>query len=103
MSKEVFSLDFYGRKLIVETGEIAKQADGSCIVKMDDCVVLCTVCGAKEAKLGQDFFPLTVNYYERQYAVGKIPGSFLRREGRQSSRETLCSRRHRSSNKTNVS
>ena len=77
MSKEVFSLDFYGRKLIVETGEIAKQADGSCIVKMDDCVVLCTVCGAKEAKLGQDFFPLTVNYYERQYAVGKIPGSFL--------------------------
>ena len=92
MSKEVFSLDFYGRKLIVETGEIAKQADGSCIVKMDDCVVLCTVCGAKEAKLGQDFFPLTVNYYERQYAVGKIPGSFLRREGRQSSRETLCSR-----------
>ena len=92
MSKEVFSLDFYGRTLTVETGEIAKQADGSVIVKMNDTVVLCAVCGAKEAKLGQDFFPLTVNYYERQYAVGKIPGSFLRREGRQSTRETLCSR-----------
>ena len=92
MSKEVFSLDFYGKKVVVETGEIAKQADGSCIIKVDDSVILCAVCGAKEAKLGQDFFPLTVNYYERQYAVGKIPGSFLRREGRQSTRETLCSR-----------
>lgn len=92
MSKEVFNFDFYGKKLTVEIGEIAKQADGSCIVKIDDSVILCAVCGAKEAKLGQDFFPLTVNYFERQYAVGKIPGSFLRREGRQSTRETLCSR-----------
>lgn len=92
MSKEVFTLDFYGKHLSVEVGEIAKQADGSCLVRMNDTAILCAVCGAKEAKLGQDFFPLTVNYFERQYAVGKIPGSFLRREGRQSSRETLYSR-----------
>ncbi len=92
MSKETFSLDFYGKNLTVETGEIAKQADGSAIIRLNDTVVLCAACGAKEAKLGQDFFPLTVNYFERQYAAGKIPGSFLRREGRQSSRETLFSR-----------
>ncbi len=92
MSKEVFTLDFFGKKLEVESGEIAKQADGSCLVRLDDTAVLCAACGAKEAKLGQDFFPLTVNYFERQYAAGKIPGSFLRREGRQSSRETLISR-----------
>ena len=89
MSKKEFKLDFYGKKLVVETGEISKQADGSCLVRLDDTVVLCAVCGAKEAKLGQDFFPLTVNYFERQYAAGKIPGSFTKREGRQSSRETL--------------
>ena len=92
MSKEVFSLDFYGKKLTVETGEIAKQADGSVFVRYNDTAVLCAVVGAKEAKLGQDFFPLTVNYFERHYAAGKIPGSFLRREGRQSTRETLISR-----------
>lgn len=92
MSKKEFKLDFYGKKLVVETGEISKQADGSCLVRLDDTVVLCAVCGAKEAKLGQDFFPLTVNYFERQYAAGKIPGSFTKREGRQSSRETLFSR-----------
>ena len=92
MSKEVFTLDFYGKKLVVENGEIATQADGSVFVRFNDTAVLCAVCGAKEAKLGQDFFPLTVNYFERQYAAGKIPGSFLRREGRQSTRETLISR-----------
>ncbi len=92
MSKEVFTLDFYGKKLQVESGEISKQADGSCFVRFNDTAVLCAVCGAKEAKLGQDFFPLTVNYFERQYAAGKIPGSFLRREGRQSTQETLVSR-----------
>ena len=92
MSKEVFTLDFYGKKIVVENGEIAKQADGSVFVRFNDTAVLCAVCGAKEAKLGQDFFPLTVNYFERQYAAGKIPGSFLRREGRQSTRETLISR-----------
>lgn len=92
MSKEVFTLDFYGKKLTVETGEIAKQADGSVFVRFNDTAVLCAAVGAKEAKLGQDFFPLTVNYFERMYAAGKIPGSFLRREGRQSTRETLISR-----------
>lgn len=92
MSKEVFTLDFYGKKLTVETGEISKQADGACLVRLNDTAILAAVCGAKEAKLGQDFFPLTVNYYERQYAAGKIPGSYLRREGRQSTRETLISR-----------
>lgn len=92
MSKEVFTLDFFSKKLVVENGEIAKQADGSVLVRLNDTAVLCAVCGAKEAKLGQDFFPLTVNYFERQYAAGKIPGSFLRREGRQSTRETLISR-----------
>jgi len=92
MAKEEFSLDFYGKKLTVSTGEIAKQADGSCFIGYNDTRVLCAVVGAKEAKLGQDFFPLTVNYFERQYAAGKIPGSFLRREGRQSTRETLISR-----------
>ena len=92
MSKEVFTLDFYGKTLTVETGEIAKQADGSVFVRFNDSAVLCAACGAHEAKLGQDFFPLTINYFERQYAAGKIPGSFLRREGRQSTRETLISR-----------
>ena len=92
MSKEVFTLDFYGKTLTVETGEIAKQADGSVFVRFNDTVVLCAACGAKEAKLGQDFFPLTVNYFERHSAAGKIPGSFLRREGRQSTHETLISR-----------
>ena len=90
--KRVFTREFFGKTLTVETGEIAKQADGSCFVRFNDTAVLCAVCGAKEAKLGQDFFPLTVNYFERQYAAGKIPGSFLRREGRQSYRETLFSR-----------
>ena len=90
--KKVFTRDFFGKTLTVETGEIAKQADGSCFVRFNDTAVLCAVCGAMEAKLGQDFFPLTVNYFERQYAAGKIPGSFLRREGRQSYRETLFSR-----------
>ena len=92
MSKRVFTREFFGKTLTIETGEIAKQADGSCFVRFNDTAVLCAVCGAKEAKLGQDFFPLTVNYFERQYAAGKIPGSFLRREGRQSYRETLFSR-----------
>lgn len=92
MSKDVFTLDFYGKKLTVEANEISKQADGAVLVRFNDSAVLCAVCGAKEAKLGQDFFPLTVNYYERQYAAGKIPGGFLRREGRQSTRETLVSR-----------
>ncbi len=91
MSKKVFTLDFEGKKLIVETGEIAKQADGACLIRLDDTVVLSTVCASDEAK-DSDFFPLTVGYEEKQYAVGKIPGSFLRREGRPGEHATLTAR-----------
>lgn len=90
--KQVFELDFFNRKLKVETGEIAKQADGAVFVRYNDTVVLSTVCAAKEPKEGTDFFPLTVNYEERQYAAGKIPGGFLRREGRPSTHATLTAR-----------
>ncbi|MBY0475318.1 MAG: polyribonucleotide nucleotidyltransferase [Nitrosomonas sp.] len=83
----------YGRhKLTLETGEIARQAHGAVVVTMDDTVVLVTVVGAKNAKPGQDFFPLTVDYQERSYAAGRIPGSFFKREGRPSEKETLTSR-----------
>ena len=83
----------YGRhQLTLETGEIAKQAHGAVIVTMDDTVVLVTVVGAKNAKQGQDFFPLTVDYQERSYAAGRIPGSFFKREGRSSEKEILTSR-----------
>src|SRR5574344_1694446 len=79
--KQTFTLDFEGRHLQVETGEIAKQADGSVFLRFGDTVVLSTACCADEPKEG-DFFPLTVDYVEKQYAAGKIPQSFLRREGR---------------------
>ena len=76
----------------IETGKVAKQATGSAVVTMGDTVVLTTVVGAKEARPGQAFFPLTVNYQEKTYAAGKIPGGFFRREGRPSEKETLTSR-----------
>ncbi|MCU0773900.1 MAG: polyribonucleotide nucleotidyltransferase [Ideonella sp.] len=76
----------------LETGEIARQASGAVIVNVDDTVVLATVVAAKNAKPGQDFFPLTVDYIEKTYAAGKIPGSFFKREGRPSELETLTSR-----------
>ncbi len=83
----------YGKhQVTLETGEIARQASGAVMVNMDDTCVLVTVVGKKEAKPGQDFFPLTVDYQERTYAVGKIPGGFFRREGRPSEKETLTSR-----------
>ena len=91
MPKQVFSLDFEGKKLNVETGEIAKQADGACLIRLNDTVILSTVCCSDEPKDG-DFFPLTVTYEEKQYAVGKIPGSFLRREGRPGEHATLTAR-----------
>ncbi len=91
MSKKVFSLDFEGKKLNVEAGEIAKQADGAVLVRLNDTVVLSTACASDEAK-DTDFFPLTVLYEEKQYAVGKIPGSFLRREGRPGEHATLSAR-----------
>lgn len=83
----------YGRhQVTLETGEIARQSSGAVIVNMDDTVVLVTVVGAKDAKPGQDFFPLTVDYQERTYAAGKIPGGFFKREGRPSEKEILTSR-----------
>lgn len=89
--KKVFELEFEGKKFVVETGEIAKQADGAVLVRLNDTAVLSTVCASKEPKEG-DFFPLTVGYEEKQYAVGKIPGSFLRREGRAGEHATLTAR-----------
>ena len=78
--------------VILETGEIARQASGAVMVSMDDTVVMVTVVGARDAVAGRDFFPLTVNYQERTYAAGKIPGGFFKREGRPSEKETLTSR-----------
>jgi polyribonucleotide nucleotidyltransferase len=83
----------YGRHtLTIETGEIARQAAGAALVKLDDTVVLVTAQAAKNARPGQDFFPLTVDYQEKTYAAGKIPGGFFKREGRPSEKETLTSR-----------
>ena len=83
----------WGRHTVtLETGEIARQASGAVMVTMDDTMVLATVVGAKNAKPGQDFFPLTVDYTEKTYAAGKIPGSFFKREGRPSELETLTCR-----------
>jgi len=83
----------WGRhQLTLETGEIARQASGAVVVTMEDTVVLVTVVGARNAKPGQDFFPLTVDYQERTYAAGKIPGGFFRREGRPSEKEILTCR-----------
>jgi polyribonucleotide nucleotidyltransferase len=83
----------YGRhQVTLETGEIARQADGAVIVNMDDTVVLVTVVAKNEVKPGQDFFPLTVDYQEKTYAAGRIPGGFLKRESRPSEKETLVSR-----------
>ncbi|HET8710007.1 MAG TPA: polyribonucleotide nucleotidyltransferase, partial [Spongiibacteraceae bacterium] len=76
----------------LETGRVARQATGAVLVSMDKTVVLCTVVGAKNAKEGQDFFPLSVHYQERTYAAGRIPGGFFKREGRPSEKETLTSR-----------
>jgi polyribonucleotide nucleotidyltransferase len=85
-------LDWGGRKLVLETGKIARQADGAVLVSYGDTIVLCTAVGAKSAKPGQDFFPLTVNYQEKTFAAGKIPGGFFKREGRPTEKETLVSR-----------
>ena len=83
----------YGKHTVVlETSEIARQASAAVMVNIEDTVVLVTVVGQKEAQQGRDFFPLTVNYQEKTYASGKIPGGFFRREGRPSEAETLTSR-----------
>jgi polyribonucleotide nucleotidyltransferase len=83
---------FGGHQVTLETGEIARQAHGAVVCTMDDTVVLATVVAAKEARLGQEFFPLTVDYVEKTYAAGKIPGGFFKREGRLSEKETLTCR-----------
>ena len=90
--KKTFEMDFYGRKIIVENGEVAKQADGAVLVRYGDTVVLSTVVVSKEAKLLSDFFPLMVLYQEKLYSVGKIPGGFIKREGRPSEAATLAAR-----------
>ena len=91
MNKQVFSMDFYGKNLSVEVGELAKQANGAVLVRYNDTVILSTVVAGKEPK-DVDFFPLTVTYEEKLYSVGKIPGGFLKREGRPSEHGTLTAR-----------
>ena len=81
-----------GRKLVLETGHIARQSDGAVMVSYEDTSVLCTAVAARETRAGIDFFPLTVHYVEKTYAAGKIPGGFFKREGRPSEKETLTSR-----------
>ena len=81
-----------GQLLTLETGKVARQADGAVLARLGDTIVLCTVVGARSVKPGQDFFPLTVNYQEKAFAAGKIPGGFFKREGRPSEAETLISR-----------
>jgi polyribonucleotide nucleotidyltransferase len=85
-------LDWAGRKLVLETGKIARQADGSVVATYGETTVLATVVAAKAAKPGGDFFPLTVNYQEKAFAAGRIPGGYFKREGRPSEKETLVSR-----------
>jgi polyribonucleotide nucleotidyltransferase len=85
-------LEWGGRKLVLETGKMARQADGAVLVSYGDTIILCTAVGAKSVKAGQDFFPLTVNYQEKAFAAGKIPGGFFKREGRPGENETLVSR-----------
>lgn len=92
MKKKTFELDFYGRKIIVEHGELAKQADGAVLVRYNDTVVLTAAVVSKNVNLLSDFFPLTVNYQEKLYSVGKIPGGFIKREGRPSENATLAAR-----------
>lgn len=92
MSKKVFELDFYGRKIVVEHGQVAKQADGAVLVRYGDTVVLSTAVVSKSANLLSDFFPLMVLYQEKLYSVGKIPGGFIKREGRPTDAATLAAR-----------
>ncbi|CAN0587027.1 unnamed protein product, partial [Laminaria digitata] len=85
-------IEWGGRPLIIETGKIARQADGAVMVTYGGTQVLCTAVAQKSPKPGIDFFPLTINYQEKTFAAGKIPGGFFKREGRPSEKETLTSR-----------
>src|SRR5436305_8282792 len=87
-----FEVDLNGRKITLETGKMAKQANGAVVVRSGDAVVLVTACANEEPKPGAAFFPLTVDYREYTYAAGKIPGGFIKREGRPSEKEILTSR-----------
>ena len=91
MSKNVYELDFLGKKLIVENGELAKQANGSVLIRYGDTVILTAAVMGHNA-ITQDFFPLTVLYQEKLYSVGKIPGGFIKREGRPTEQATLAAR-----------
>ena len=86
------SRDIAGRTLTIETGKLANQAGGSVTVRYGDSLLLVTACAAPKAREGLDFFPLTIDYEERLYAAGKIPGSFFRREGRPTEAATLAAR-----------
>ena len=87
-----FEMELGGRKLTIETGKLAKQANGAAFVRYGDTVVLVTATASSEPREGVDFFPLTVDYEEKMYAAGKIPGGFIKREGRPSSDAILCAR-----------
>ena len=89
--KKEFTLDFYERKIVIETGWLAKQANGACLVRYGDTVVLSAVVMGKNV-VTQDFFPLQVLYQEKLYSVGKIPGGFIKREGRPTDEATLAAR-----------
>ncbi|NMC61565.1 MAG: polyribonucleotide nucleotidyltransferase [SAR324 cluster bacterium] len=88
---QIVERELFGHKFSIETGRIAKQAGGSVVVRVDDAMVLVTACAGEEREIG-DFLPLTIDYFEKTYAAGKIPGGFFKREGKQSERETLVSR-----------
>ncbi len=85
-------MEWGGKTLSLESGRLARQADGAVLATLGETVVLCTAVAAKTPRAGIDFFPLTVNYQEKAFAAGKIPGGFFKREGRPSEKETLTSR-----------
>ena len=91
-AKRIFEMNFRGRNLTVEVGQVAKQADGAVLVRYGDTVILSTVCVSKTANVLSDFFPLMVLYQEKLYSVGKIPGGFIKREGRPTEAATLAAR-----------
>jgi polyribonucleotide nucleotidyltransferase len=86
-------IDWAGRKLVLETGKVARQADGAVVATYGESIVLATVVSAKEPKAGIDFLPLTCNYQEKTYAAGRIPGGYFKREGRPTEKETSAVRR----------
>src|SRR3990167_4772026 len=89
---KTFEVSLGSKSLMFETGRMAKQADGSVVVRYGDTMVLVTVCGSRAPKEGTDFFPLSVDYSEKTYAGGKIPGGYFKREGRATEKEILTSR-----------